>query len=169
MGDDWLTKSEQFPQVIRFNSPSIAIKLQVDSYPFEALYNPDVGVNIMSYTFAKNFLRDIPLIPTNKLLKNCSRHILPSLGVLSALPIVINDFCILLNFYIFDVCDFDIMIGVPIIKLLQEGCSGKLKLKFVKGFSFSILITHAVKVKIEPLPELYPIEEVKTTKFDNFI
>jgi len=30
-------------------------------------------------------------------------------------------------------------------------------------------ITHAVKVKAEPLPELDIIEEVKTTKFDNFI
>jgi len=94
-GDDWLIESEQSPEVIRFNSPSVAIKLQVDSYPFEALYNKVVGVNIMSYTFAKEFLRDIPLIPTNKLLKNCSGHIIPSLGVLSALPmlLMISAFC----------------------------------------------------------------------------
>jgi len=118
LGDDWLIESEQSPEVICFNSPSVIIKLQVDSHPFEALYNPVVGVNIKSYTFAKEFLRYIPLIPTNKLLKNCLGHIIPSLGVLSALPIVINDFRILLNFYIFDVWDFNVMIGVPIIKLL---------------------------------------------------
>jgi len=70
LGDDWLIESKQSPKVIRFNSPSNIIKLQVDSYPFEASYNPVVGVNIMSYTFVKEFLRDIPLIPTNKLLKN---------------------------------------------------------------------------------------------------
>ena len=142
--------------------------MQVDSYPFEALYNPVVGVNIMLYTFAKEFLRDIPLIPTNKLFKNCSGHIIPSLGVLSALPIVINDFRILLNFYIFDVWDFNVMIGVPIIKLLQEGHNGKLDIKFGKGFSFSMPITHIVKVKAEHLPELDPIEEVKSSEFDNF-
>ena len=34
LGDDWLIESEQSPEVIRFNSPSVAIKLQVDSYPF---------------------------------------------------------------------------------------------------------------------------------------
>jgi len=122
----------------------------------------------MSYTFAKEFFRDIPLIPTNKLLKNCLGHIIASLGVLSALPIVINDFLILLNFYIFDVWDFDVMIGVPIIKLLQEGRNGKLNIKFGKRFSFSIPIIHAVKVKAEPLRELDSIEEVKTSKFDNF-
>jgi len=37
LGDDWLIESEQSPKVIRFNSPSVVIKLQVDSYPFEAL------------------------------------------------------------------------------------------------------------------------------------
>ena len=73
----------------------------------------------MSYTFDKEFLKDIPLIPINKLLKSCSGHIIPILGVLSALPIVINDFRILLNFYIFDVWDLNVMIRVPIIKLLQ--------------------------------------------------
>jgi len=169
LGDDWLIESEQFPEVIHFNSPSFAIMLQVDSYPFEGLYNLVVGVNIMSYTFAKEFLRDIPLIPTNKLLKNYSRHIIPSLGVLGALPIVIKYFRILLNFYIFDVWDFDVMIGVPIIKLLQEGRNGKLNIKFGKRFSFSIPITHAEKVKAESLPKLDSIEEVKTSEFDNFI
>jgi len=124
LGDDWLIESKQSCEVIRFNSPSMVIKLQVHSYPFEALYNPFVGVNIMSYTFAKEFLIDIPLIPTNKLLKNCSGHNIPSLGVLSALPIVIHDFRILLNFYLFDVWDFNVMIRVPIIKLLQEGRNG---------------------------------------------
>jgi len=138
-GDDLLIESEQSPKVIRFNSPSITIKLQIDSYPFEVLYNPVLGVNIMLYTFTKKILRDIPLIPTNKLLKNCSRHIIPSLGILSALPIVINDFRILLNFYIFDVWDFDVMIGVLIIKLLQEGRNGKLNIKFGKRFIFQYL------------------------------
>jgi len=59
------------------------------------------------------------------------------------------------------------MIGVPIIKLLQEGRNGKLDIKFGKGFSFSMPITHAVKVIAELLPELDPIEEVKTSEFDN--
>jgi len=168
LGDDWLIESEKSPKVIHFNSPSIIVKLQVDSHPFEALYIPVVGVNIMSYTFAKEFLKDIPLIPTNKLLKSCLGHIIPSLGVLSTLPIIINDFRTLLNFYIFDVWDFNVMIGVPMIKLLQEGFNGKLDIKFGKGFSFSMPIINIVKVKAEPLPELDPIEEVKSFEFDNF-
>jgi hypothetical protein len=60
------------------------------------------------------------------------------------------------------------MIGVPMIKLLQEGFNGKLDIKFGKGFSFSMPIINIVKVKAEPLPELDPIEEVKSSEFDNF-
>jgi len=39
---------------------------------------------------------------------------------------------------------------LPIIKLLQEVRNGKLDIKFGKGFSFSMPITHTVKVKAEP-------------------
>jgi len=60
------------------------------------------------------------------------------------------------------------MIGVLIIKLLQEGRNGKLDIKFRKVFSFSMPITNTVKVKAEPLPELDLIEEVKSSEFNNF-
>jgi hypothetical protein len=48
------------------------------------------------------------------------------------------------------VWDFNVMIGVPIIKLLQEGRNGKLDIKFGKGFSFSMPITNTVKSKQNP-------------------
>ena len=60
------------------------------------------------------------------------------------------------------------MIGVPIIKLLQEGRNGKVDIKFGKGLSFSMPITNTIKVKVEPLPKLDPIAEVKSSVFDNF-
>jgi len=66
------------------------------------------------------------------------------------------------------VWDFNVMIGVPIIKLLQKGRNGKLNIKFGKGFSFSMPITNTVKAKAEPLPELDLIEDVKSSEFDNF-
>jgi hypothetical protein len=155
--------------LIHLNSSTITIKCQIDAYPFDAFYNPIVGVNIMSLTFAEKFLKDMPLIPTNKLLKNRSGHIIPSSGVLCSLPIVINEFRILLNFYIFDVWDFDVMIGLPIGKLLREGCAGNLDIKLGKGFNLSVPITHALKENAEPPPELDPIEEVKAVSFEEFI
>jgi hypothetical protein len=103
LSDEWLEESEFSNKIIRINSPSITIQCQLDKYSFKTLYNPVVGVNIMSTTFAEHLLKDILLAPTNKLLKSLSRCIIPSLGILCALPIYVNDFRVRLNFYIFDV------------------------------------------------------------------
>jgi hypothetical protein len=66
-----------------------------------------------------------------------------------------------LNFYIFDVWEFDVLIGLPIERLIQEGQTGKLDVRLRKGFKFPVPINHSLKAKIEPLPEPGPIKEVK--------
>jgi hypothetical protein len=62
-------KSELSPEIISLDTPSVTIQCQLNSAPFDTFYNPIVGVNIMSATFAQEFLKDMPLAPTNKLLK----------------------------------------------------------------------------------------------------
>jgi hypothetical protein len=86
----------------------------------------------------------MPLISTNKLLKSLSRHIIPSLGILCALPIIVNGFQVHLNFYIFDVWEFDVLIGLPIERLIQEGQTGKLDVRFGKRFKLSMPINHSL-------------------------
>jgi hypothetical protein len=105
----------------------------------------------MSVAFAKKLLEDMPLIPTNKLLKSLLGHIIPSLGILWALPIIVNGFQVQLNFYIFDVWKFDVLIGLPIERLIR----------LKKEFKLSVPINHSLKTKIEPLPEPDPIEELR--------
>jgi hypothetical protein len=75
----------------------------------------------MSATFAEYLLKDISLAPTNKLLKSLSGHIILSSGILYVLPIYVNDFRVRLNFYIFDVLEFNVLIGEPIERVIQEG------------------------------------------------
>ena len=87
ISNEWLEESELSSDVIHLDSPSIFIHCQINKAPFDALYNPVVGVNIMSAAFAHNLLKDMPLTPTTKLLKSLSGHILPSLGILYVLPI----------------------------------------------------------------------------------
>jgi hypothetical protein len=76
-----LEESELSSEVIRLDSPSTYIQCQINLEPFEALYNPIVGVNIMSASFAQDLLSYMPLTPTTKLLKSPSGYILPSLGI----------------------------------------------------------------------------------------
>ena len=87
ISNKWLEESKLSSDVIRLDSPSISIRCQINKAPFDALYNPVVGVNIMSASFARDLLKHMPLIPTTKLLKSLSGHILPSLGILYVLPV----------------------------------------------------------------------------------
>jgi hypothetical protein len=87
ISNEWLEESELFSNVIRLVSPSISIHYQINKAPFDALYNPVVGVNIISTSFSHDLLKDMPLTPTIKLLKSLSGHILLSLGILYVLSI----------------------------------------------------------------------------------
>jgi hypothetical protein len=118
LSNEWLEESELSSEIIRLDSPSVTIERQPDKAPFDFFYNPIVGANIMNTTFAQDLLKDMPLAPTTKLLKSLSGDIVPSLGILYALPIFVNETQVLLNFYIFDVMEFDLLIGQPIEKLI---------------------------------------------------
>ena len=87
ISNEWLEESELSSDAIRLDSPSISVHCQINKVPFDALYNPIVGVNIMSASFTHNLLKHMPLTPITKLLKSLSRHILTSLGILYVLPI----------------------------------------------------------------------------------
>jgi hypothetical protein len=103
-------RSELSYDVIRLDSPSISIHCQIHKDPFEDLYNPFVGVNIMSASFARDLLRHMPLTSITKLLKSPSGHIVPSLGILYVLPIQVKGTMVDLSFYIFDIMEFDLLI-----------------------------------------------------------
>jgi hypothetical protein len=65
------------------------------------------------------------------------------------------------------VVEFDVLIGQPIERLIQEGQMRKLNIKLRKNFELSMPITHSLNTKIEPLPESDPIEEVKIASLDD--
>ena len=82
-----MVRRELFTNVIHLDSPSISIRCQINKAPFDALYIPIVGANIMFASFAHDLLKYMPLTLTTKLLKNLLGHILLSLGILYVLPI----------------------------------------------------------------------------------
>ena len=104
----------------------------INETSFDALYNPIVGINVMSTSFAHAYLKDIPLTPIAKILKNLSRHILPSLGIVYVLPIQVKGTKVHLSFYIFDIIEFDLLIRQSIEILIQEGQMGKLNIRLEK-------------------------------------
>jgi hypothetical protein len=169
MSNEWLEESELSPEVIRLDSPSITIHCQINKDSFDALYNLVVGVNIMSSIFAHDLLKDVPLALTTKLLKSLSGRIFPSLGILCALPILVNGTKVQLNFYTFDVMEFNLLIGQPIERFIHEGQMGKLNIKLGRNFELSMPITHSLNAKIEPIHEQDPMEEVKVASLNDLI
>jgi hypothetical protein len=65
------------------------------------------------------------------------------------------------------VVEFDVLIGQPIERLIQEGQIGKLNMKLGKNFELSMPITCSLNAKMEPLPESDPIEEVKVASLND--
>jgi hypothetical protein len=66
-----------------------------------------------------------------------------------------------LSFYIFDIWDFDLLIGQPFRRLLYEGQTGKLNIYLGKNFQFLMSISHSLNSRTESYPQLDPLEEFK--------
>jgi hypothetical protein len=70
-----------------------------------------------------------------------------------------------LSFYVFDIWEFDIMIGHLIERFLHEGRKGSINVRLRKSLNFSIPITRSLHVKIELSPEQDPMEEIMAFLF----
>ena len=74
-----------------------------------------------------------------------------------------------LSFYIFDIFEFNLLIGQPIERLIQEEQIAKLKIILKKNFKLSLPITHSLNAKTEPIPEQDPMDEVKVASLEYLI
>ena len=79
----------------------------------EVLYNPIVGANIMSATFASTYFDNEPLSLAIKSYRiaPCSRQ--EGLGILHDISLYHGQMEISLDFHVFDIKDFDVMIWHP--------------------------------------------------------
>jgi hypothetical protein len=84
----------------------------------EAHLNPIMEVNIIPWHLAYTLSGNVTLGPSDKLLRSCpSGHILECWGVASAVPLTIDKIKINLEFHIFDILNFDLLLGYPLQKL----------------------------------------------------
>jgi hypothetical protein len=111
----------------------------------------------------------MPLNPITKLLKSPSGHILPSLGILYILPIQVKETLVHMNFYIFDIIEFDVLIGQLIERLIQGGQIGKFNICLGKNLKLPISISHSLNTKSEPCPKADPMEEVNVASLEALI
>jgi hypothetical protein len=72
ISSEWLEESELSSDIIRLDSPSLPIRCSFNYDHIDALYNPVVGINIMSVSLAQHLMRNMTLTPTTKLMKSLS-------------------------------------------------------------------------------------------------
>ena len=81
------------------------------------------------------------LVPTEKTLRNALGSILEGIGIVHDVLVRHDDFEVALDFHIFDVYDFDILIGHPVEKLFLEApLLGTIDFKLGRE-TFSLLIS----------------------------
>ena len=85
-----------------------------------ALYNPMVGANIISSACALDYFEDEPLAPTGTSVRTPNGEILEGVGILRSVPIKYEGIELVLDFHIFDIHNFDLVIGLPLEKFLVE-------------------------------------------------
>ena len=119
MNSDWEHEGEMSPEAIRIQNPSYSLPCFIQGTVVLVFYSPTVGANIMSASYALSHLSDNPLLPTLRSLWVGPRSTIEGIGILHNVPVWYNKVEIALDFHVFEVQDFDVLIGQPIKKLFQ--------------------------------------------------
>jgi len=93
------------------------------------------------------------LRPSDTLLRSCPMgHILKCRGIASAVPLIVDKIEVNLDFHIFDILDFDLLLGSPFEKLLTSQGSLDKKLRKTASAIVSCLKNFMAKHFLEPNP-----------------
>jgi len=114
---EWLLEVKRSFEAIKILSPSTAMPCSLRGTTTEALQNPTVGTSIMSKFLAKNFLGNMPLISTNKLFKSPLGLFFECCGIARDVPIIIGKAEVHLDFHIYAILEFELLIGYPLDNL----------------------------------------------------
>jgi hypothetical protein len=117
---EWSMQVKHFSKAIQILSPSMTMPCSLKETIMEALHNPIVETNIMSQFLAETLLGNMPLVPTDKLFKSPLGLIFDSCGIARAVPFELHETEVFLDFHIYAIFDFDLLIGYPLEKLFQE-------------------------------------------------
>jgi len=153
MKEEWSDGEKCFSEAIWISSPSTITPCSIRGTTVEAHINPIMEVNVLPWHLAYTLLGNVTLKPSDMLLKSCpSGHILECRGVASAMPLIIDKIEVNLDFHIFDILDFDLLLGSPLEKLLTSQGSLDKKLRKTTFAPVSCLENSMAKHFPEPNP-----------------
>src|SRR6185312_6478958 len=132
----------------------------IEGTAVSALYNPTVGVNIIAASFASDHWGERRVTPTTKSLRTGPHSIIKAIGIMHDVPVWHMKTEIALDFHVFEVQDFDILIGHPVEKLFLDVLNlGELQVS-LGGKPLALPIGQAKNSMAESVPQEGPAEEV---------
>ena len=160
MSSEWVEEMELSSKEIQICTPSSTIQCSIGKTSVDVLYNPTVGANLMSTSFVHTYFSDDAITSTIKTCRIASHFRLEGLGVLHNISLYRSDNEVPLDFHVFDIQNFDILIGHPLEKLFFDLPKiGDLDVKLGRD-TFSIPITRAKNLVAESLPYFNVPKEV---------
>jgi hypothetical protein len=120
ISSEWLQEGELSSKAIQIHTPSLTIQCFIQGTAVTALYNPTVGTIIISASFALNHLGKNSFFPTTKTFQISPRSIIEALGIVHDVPVWHEDVEITLDFHVFEVQDFNVLIRYLVEKLFLK-------------------------------------------------
>ena len=103
MSSEWIDEVEHSSEEIQIRAPSLPIQGRVARIMVDFLYNPTVGANLMSASFALTYLGDEMLSLTSKHFRVGPLLSLKGLGILHDITIHHNNVEMALDFHVFEI------------------------------------------------------------------
>src|SRR6185437_15921183 len=126
---DWSKEAKHASEAIRISPTSATITCSMKEKIIEALHDLAVEVCILPECLLDTLMGNKPLTPTDKYFKSPSGLYFECWGIARDVPITIDKIEMHLDFYIYDILDFDLILGLPLEKLLASHGSLDEKLK----------------------------------------
>ena len=108
---DWLKEARRTFEAIRISPTSTTIPCFMKGNAIEALHDPSAEVHIIPECLLDTFVGNKPLTPTDKYFKSPSGLFFECRGIARDVPITIDKIEVHLEFYIYDVFNFDLLLG----------------------------------------------------------
>ena len=157
MKEEWSNGEKHFSEAIWISSLSMIIPCYIRGTTVEARINPIMEINVFPWHLVYTLLDNVTLRPSDTLLRSCPLgHILKCRGIASAVPLIVDKIEVNLDFHIFNILDFDLLLGSPFEKLLISHGSLDKKLRKTASATVSCLENSMAK----HFPEPNPLEEM---------
>ena len=117
---DWSKEAKHASEVIRISPTSATITCSMKGKIVEALHDPTAEVCILPKCLLDTLVGDKPLTPTDKYFKSPSALFFECRGIARDVLITIDKIEVHLDFHIYDILDFDLLLGYPLEKLLAS-------------------------------------------------